>query len=636
MSNAEWLEDNQRVLVAEFARLKARLAGEDETAEDHGVARARSAMSSPPAIDLIAGAFSLSNFERDVLLLCAGVEMDRALARRCALLNENRGQPAVTFAVSLAKLAGSHWSALSPVAPLRRWRLIEVRDPRMLTASSINLDERVLHYLAGVNYLDPRLWRRFQAHDAELALAGSHSRVVETALQTGVLGQSRALIQLTGDDVAAKLEVARRISTRCGLALYSLRAAELPAEASEVSALAEIWQRERVLLEAALVVVNDGASDELQARFLEGVDGLVFTATRDALDSTRPQLALAINRPSDTEGRQLWAESLGEPAHGLNGSLDAVVGQFRCGSDFIHHTAQRLRSLPEARQELPELLWRACRESSRRQLADLAQRIEPAATWKDLVLPQAQIATLRQIAAQVRQRFKVYEKWGFGAKGKRGLGISVLFAGESGTGKTMAAEVLANELRLDLYRIDLSSMVSKYIGETEKNLRRVFDAAEDGGAILLFDEADALFGKRCEAKDSHDRYANIEVSYLLQRMEAYRGLAVLTSNFKSALDAAFQRRLRFVVQFPFPDAELRECMWQGVFPSDVPRAAIDYAKLAQLNVAGGSIRNIALNAAFLAADEDTPVGMGHLLQATRAESLKRDRPVSDAETRGWL
>jgi SpoVK/Ycf46/Vps4 family AAA+-type ATPase len=172
-------------------------------------------------------------------------------------------------------------------------------------------------------------------------------------------------------------------------------------------------------------------------------------------------------------------------------------------------------------------------------------------------LPESQRQTLREVALQVRQRGKVYGSWGFGAKDARGLGISALFSGQSGTGKTMAAEVLANELRLDLYRIDLSGVVSKYIGETEKNLRRVFDAAEEGGAVLLFDEADALFGKRSEVKDSHDRYANIEVSYLLQRMEAYRGLAILTTNMKDALDPAFSRRIRFVVQFPFPDAVQR-------------------------------------------------------------------------------
>ena len=220
-------------------------------------------------------------------------------------------------------------------------------------------------------------------------------------------------------------------------------------------------------------------------------------------------------------------------------------------------------------------LWDACRMQARPRLDDLAQRIEPAASWDDLVLPEQQLETLREIAVHVRQRATVYETWGFATKGARGLGISALFSGVSGTGKTMAAEVLANELRLDLYRIDLSAVVSKYIGETEKNLRRVFDAAEEGGAILLFDEADALFGKRSEVKDSHDRYANIEVSYLLQRMEAYRGLAILTTNLKGALDTAFLRRIRFIVHFPFPDAAQRADIWRRIFPRQTPTENLD-------------------------------------------------------------
>jgi SpoVK/Ycf46/Vps4 family AAA+-type ATPase len=210
---------------------------------------------------------------------------------------------------------------------------------------------------------------------------------------------------------------------------------------------------------------------------------------------------------------------------------------------------------------------------SRPRLDDLAQRIVPAASWLDLVLPEPQLRALREISMHVRQRARVYRDWGFGEKGERGLGISALFSGSSGTGKTMAAEVLANDLRLDLYRIDLSQLVSKYIGETEKNLRRVFEAAEDGGAVLLFDEADALFGKRSEVKDSHDRYANIEVSYLLQRMESYRGLAILTTNLKNAVDTAFLRRLRFIIQFPFPDAAHRAEIWRRIFPEATPTDA---------------------------------------------------------------
>ena len=311
------------------------------------------------------------------------------------------------------------------------------------------------------------------------------------------------------------------------------------------------------------------------------------------------------------------------------------MAQFNLSTGSLHAArAAVLSELP--RTDSPAtLVWDTCRSQARTQLADLAQRIEPVATWDDLVLPEQQRQILHDIARQVRERTTVYERWGFASKGARGLGITALFAGPSGTGKTMAAEVLANELRLDLYCIDLSSVVSKYIGETEKNLRRVFDAAEEGGAILLFDEADALFGKRTEVKDSHDRYANIEVSYLLQRMEAYRGLAILTSNMKSGLDTAFMRRLRFVVQFPFPDPVQRAEIWRRVFPGATPLNGLDHAKLARLNVAGGNIRAIALNAAFIAAGSDQPVSMKHLLRAATAEYVKLERALTEAEVGGW-
>jgi SpoVK/Ycf46/Vps4 family AAA+-type ATPase len=240
---------------------------------------------------------------------------------------------------------------------------------------------------------------------------------------------------------------------------------------------------------------------------------------------------------------------------------------------------------------------------------------------------------LRQIAAQVDARWRVYDEWGFRARMNRGLGISALFAGESGTGKTMAAEVLARALGLDLYRIDLSSVVSKYIGETEKNLRRVFDAAEQGGAILFFDEADALFGKRSEVKDSHDRYANIEINYLLQRIEAFNGLAILATNMKSAIDAAFVRRLRFIVSFAHPGPAERRQIWQRAFPASVPRQRLDYEQLARLNLTGGNIHTVALNAAFLAAKAGTEVSMPLVLSAARSELRKLERPINEAELR---
>ena len=251
-------------------------------------------------------------------------------------------------------------------------------------------------------------------------------------------------------------------------------------------------------------------------------------------------------------------------------------------------------------------------------------------------MPEKEKQVLKTLTAHVRQRSKVYETWGFSGRSGRGLGISALFAGQSGTGKTMAAEIIAKELHLDLYRIDLSSVVSKYIGETEKNLKRVFDAAESGGAILLFDEADALFGKRSDVSDSHDRYANMEVAYLLQRIEAYRGLAILTTNLKDSVDQAFLRRIRFVIQFPFPDAKQREEIWQRIFPTKTPTENLHYRRLAKLSVAGGNIRNIALNAAFLAADENVSVEMKHILLAAQSEYIKLERPLTDSEVKGWV
>jgi SpoVK/Ycf46/Vps4 family AAA+-type ATPase len=205
----------------------------------------------------------------------------------------------------------------------------------------------------------------------------------------------------------------------------------------------------------------------------------------------------------------------------------------------------------------------------------------------------------------------------------------------SGTGKTLAAEVLGNTLRLDVYRIDLSAVVSKYIGETEKNLRRIFDGAEGSGAILLFDEADALFGKRSEVKDSHDRHANIEVSYLLQRMETYRGLAILTTNIQTGLDQAFIRRIRFIIKFPYPDAAQRQEIWRRVFPQQTPTEGLDFKKLGKLHMAGGNIKTIAMNAAFLAAGAGEAVQMKHIKQAAIQECLKMERPTGQGELQGW-
>jgi ATPase family associated with various cellular activities (AAA) len=637
-SEKPWSEANQDYLVAEFARLKRRLGveGSGESLND-AVHAARTVLPAPAAIDTVAQLFGLSDFERDLLLLCAGVEMDAELARLCAGAQGQAQRGHATFGIALAALENSHWSALAAAGPLRRWRLIEIDDAVGLTAGRLRIDERILHYLAGVNYLDPRLRPLLQAVAPPAAMAPAQRQVCESVLAAvRAAPKPLPIIRLQGDDEDGQSDVAAEAAAQLGLQLQRLYAEDLPANSAEIDALATLWQREAALLCAALLVQSrDGTVPAAAMNFAERIGALLFLAGREAPSLKPASVRFVVNKPRAEEQKELWLEALGAASARLNGTLDGVAAQFRLSAHRIHATGSALRPALAGGAD-NDLLWRACRDVSRARLDDLAQRIEPAASWDDLILPEAQKNILRQIAAHARHRLTVYQHWGFATKGARGLGISALFAGESGTGKTMAAEVLASQLHLDLYRIDLASVVSKYIGDTEKNLRRVFDAAEDSGAILLFDEADALFGKRSEVRDSHDRYANIEVSYLLQRMEAYRGLAVLTTNMKSALDVAFQRRLSFVVQFPFPDQQQRELIWRGVFPKATPVEQLDCTKLARLNMSGGNIRNVALNAAFLAADEGTPVRMKHLLRAAHSEAAKRDRPLSDAETKGWV
>ena len=305
-----------------------------------------------------------------------------------------------------------------------------------------------------------------------------------------------------------------------------------------------------------------------------------------------------------------------------------IVNQFNLNYKSIHSVAAAaMMDSNRGNILLSDALWSACRKEARPRLVELAQRIIPKATMDDLVLTDRERHLLNNIIINVRQRYKVYEEWGFGRVSDRGIGITALFSGDSGTGKTMAAEVIASELQLDLFKIDLSMVVNKYIGETEKNLRKIFDSAEDGGAILFFDEADALFGKRSEVKDSHDRYANIEVGYLLQRMESYRGLAILTTNLKNSIDNAFIRRLRFVVKFPFPNEMSRKEIWKKVFPVSVPVNKLDFDKLSKFEITGGHIRNIALGAAFHAADKGEPISMEYIIKAANEEYEKMDRPM---------
>jgi SpoVK/Ycf46/Vps4 family AAA+-type ATPase len=277
------------------------------------------------------------------------------------------------------------------------------------------------------------------------------------------------------------------------------------------------------------------------------------------------------------------------------------------------------------------------RAVSGRRLTRLGREIAPKATWQQLILPDDSIQQLRELCSTVRTRSQVPEEWGFASKLTGGRGVTALFAGISGTGKTMAAEVIANELGLPLFRIELAGVVSKYIGETEKNLDRVFEAATDSNAILFFDEADALFGKRTEVKDSHDRYANLEMSYLLQKMESYEGAAILATNMRQQIDDAFLPRLKFTVIFPLPDAGDRLRIWEAVWPSELPRGAdVDLERMARLKFTGGNIKNIILAAAHSAAAAQGAVGMPDLVLAVRSEYQKLGKQIDAGEVHTQL
>ncbi|MEM9903918.1 MAG: ATP-binding protein [Cyanobacteria bacterium P01_D01_bin.44] len=685
MTEISWLEANQRYLMTAVDGVKASLihhvidnSGTSSFADQHdlsnedatlaALAEIATSMDSPPALERICYQFDLSDFERSLLLLCAGPELDASFAASCAEAQGDPNQPHPTFSLALAALPQPNWQAITPDAALRRWHLIDLGPGPTLVTSPLRINERILHTLVGLPALDAQLAGVISPAPAPEELPPSHQAIAERLVTTWRQVEEAAnvpVIQLCGLERADKHAIAAMACAMVGLHLHVMLAHTLPTAAADLSTLARLWEREAGLLPGALLLdgddleVSDRPRHNALTWFIESVGGpLIITGQerRRARPQHRTLITYDVTKPSAPEQRQLWKRTLdarleGTPLIGpqLNGQLEPLVAHFDLTAPAIRSALVELDidAMPlqdeagpadaSARQaSMVEVLWETCRVQARPRLDDLAHRIDALATWDGLVLPKAQKTLLREIVIHVRQRMTVYERWGFARQSKRGLGVSALFAGGSGTGKTMAAEVIARELQLDLYRIDLSATVSKYIGETEKNLARVFDAAEAGGTILLFDEADALFGKRSEVKDSHDRHANIEVSYLLQRMESYQGLAILTTNMQDALDPAFLRRLRFIVQFPFPNAVQRTQIWQRIFPSDTPTEALDIEKLARLNMAGGNIRNIALNAAFLAADTDEPVGMNHLLRATRSEYAKLQKPLTEADVKDWI
>ena len=603
-----------------------------------------------PALVQLTSTFNLSVTEQKILLLCVGCELDTDFEDLCASLNGNPELNYPTFNLALSIFPDFYLDLLDPQSPLQRNQIISVGEGNLISCS-VKVNRRILHYLLGQTSIDPELTSRIKEIDLNFAtahLSESHlqiTRQIELLLQ---LADSTPLIHLCGTAKEILLNLAKSVAYQIGVKLYYTTVSLLPTNPEVLDEFMFRWRRETYLSRCLLLLdcENLGAIDPSEqkalSQFLSNIAVPIIVTSDNRLPGFGDSLTtIDVSPLTPVEQRKIWMGLMGDRASLLNGEIDSLVTNFQLTPSGISNAAFCALSSVEEPDDpiaLSSALWNACRTQARPSLDNYAQRIDAKATWNDLILPEKQKQILLEMVAEVRQRTQVYEKWGFGSKNNRGLGTSALFAGVPGTGKTMAAEVIGGELGLDVYRIDLSATVSKYIGETEKNLAKLFDAAEIGGVILLFDEGDSLFGKRSEVKDSKDRYANMEVSYLLQRLETYSGLSIITTNIKDALDTAFMRRLRFIVEFPFPEEEQRALIWRRVFPAgvlDIDESR-DFEKLARLNVAGGNIKSIALRSAFLAAEEGKKIQMIHLLKAAESEYIKMECTLTEAEIYGWV
>jgi SpoVK/Ycf46/Vps4 family AAA+-type ATPase len=603
-------DDESDALGEALSWLRARLAGD---AGPH--------LTGPPTLPSLAGLgerLGLTAFEQAVLLLCLGHEFDPSLGALMANVPEGPGLPFPTFALALRTLPEPRWDSVSPHRPLRFWRLVELqrRPGAPLVCAELRADERIVHLVRGLDGPDERLLHLLSpTPDVEPGLSTAQGVLADEIAAAMARGM---VAQLAGDHSEAA-RVAASAARRAGLRLLRLEAGRLPADPVDLALVARLCQREMLIGAFALCFDGTGLDDAsvaLAQDFLESL-GVPAVVIADRISRRSGNVfRRVVERPTRREQRALWQDLVGDRAA-------AVPERFDLGFATIERIAARISA-----EEPPE---RACLLETAPDFGRLARRIEARAGLDELVLPERERDMLRRIVLEARHRRTVLEDWGFRQRSARGLGLATLFLGESGTGKTLAAEIIARELELDLIAVDLSAVVDKYVGETEKNLARIFDAASSGGMLLLFDEADALFGKRTEVKDSHDRFANTEISYLLHRMELFEGVSILTSNMKAALDVAFLRRLRYVVNFPFPGPAERAIIWQRIWPAETPVEALDHESLARFNLSGGNIRSAALGAAYIAAAAGRPVTMPIVLAAVRDELRRLERPVHEAD-----
>ncbi|HEX8144685.1 MAG TPA: AAA family ATPase [Pyrinomonadaceae bacterium] len=664
-------EDERQRQQAEVALLEEAIAQVERSIARRSAASLRSGQTTLALLKL-AELFQLAPFDIDVLLVCLAPELDVKYEKLYAYLQNDvtRRKPSMDlvlnlFCRSLEEKVTAR-ARLNKQSPLMRHELlIFASDPhheqQALLSKSFKLDERIFNYVLGLEATDEQL-SSFTTHIAEPRATLSES-VLPTELKERLGGflrrrndwrwagpaSTERVLLFEGAAGVGKKFVAEALCRHAGMSMLLADAALLLATPAPVeSKIARLFREARLRGAAlyldhaeALLDENEKTMNARRALVaeIEGSGITTFIGSSRACDDQlnfNPDAVIKISLPVPDFGarRQLWRTLLESAEVGLapEVDIDALAARFnftpgRIRRAFTEAKHQALLRSPGGAEVTADDLYHAARAQAGQKLSTLARKITPLYKWEDIILPPDRLEHLKEVCAHAVHHQRVFSEWGFDRKISRGKGLSVLFVGESGTGKTMAAEIIAGELRLDLYKIDLSCLVSKYIGETEKNLSRIFEEAEQSNAVLFFDEADAIFGKRSEVKDSHDRYANIEVNYLLQRIEDYEGTVILASNFQKNIDDAFTRRIRFIIEFPFPEAHDRMRIWQNMFPAHTPLSAdLDWEFLAgKMRLTGGNIKNIALSAAFLAANNSGHVGMKQLICAIKREFQKTGR-----------